>query len=412
MLYKVADKSKDNKVTVDTAIGAGLGAGALIGKYNNASRHISGWARQFNPEPPKDAIIWDDIKKQVADTIRIRNKLGYKGDTGIIDVTGIYENSDHLSDLYKKYKFKSIPTYNSDFDKYRPSFNNYKDGSTLAIINLHDKYSTAHEYGHGTGPQLMGKNIKVMNAIDLLGSKGLHTAVAAGALYDKDKSLAEQSAATKIALGATALTGLSNTAILAEEAKASIRGAKALKDLGLSNYKESFKRLGPAYFTYLGPGLVTPIAGYTAASKVSNYLRGNNDSDNTVGSIVGNTALGTTIGSLIGGGYGYLNAENLIKKYNGTHLLKQYIKDNNLNMKDHKDIIKQKEKEILNDIIDKIKYYKTKEPDRYRGHRNHYRNIWGTRGALIGTGLGAGYGVYKYIKNNKNNKGNKGNKGK
>lgn len=221
--------------------------------------------------------------KDVRDAIKLKRGMGFKGDIYAAD------RSDSFLDFLKSKGPKDETTLKAAKNKIYPLRGNVELSITDAVYNqqgphylplgpegyvaspISNKQLLAHELGHGTGKNFLVKS-KVGQMGRNLGMSNLLNAATLGAFYDKNKSLKDQDSLTKLQLGSTALSSLGAASVLGEEARASVRGARYLKRMGMGNYKDAIKQLGPGYASYVALLGAAPYGAYKLSGKLKESI--------------------------------------------------------------------------------------------------------------------------------------------
>lgn len=267
-------EAENNAKAFGIGIGSTAGIGgatALANKYLKKDLFTSkSFSIENNPE------ILEDV-------LKLKGEMGYKDYIFSPD----YNNRTPLLTVAnttqsKKSKLTSEASANKIFSLYGDGAKSLIDAynkekspfyvstkkADVVVAPLENNYLLAHELGHATGKNYLARGKLPALGRSAAASNLVNTAFL-GASYDKDKSLKDQSNFTKANLAATAASSLGAASVLGEEARASIRGAKYLKRIGMGNYKDAAKNLLPGYATY---ALLMGAAPY-GAYKLSGKLR-------------------------------------------------------------------------------------------------------------------------------------------
>lgn len=283
------EKSKEGTIKrkiedlLDTApakvmIGAGVG-GVMAKTISPGAYNIAGKAFEISNDKYKKTITNSNLNKYIDDLVALKNAAGFKDSIKLRDVDAFtFPTKDTLNKLEKH----NIKINENMFDIKEmlrgPRYAYHPTDKTKrrAYIDLGNKYTTAHEIGHATGSNVLLTG-RLPNALRPLGKYNFIALPAAGAAYDTNKKLSEQSLVTKAALGAAALTTTGAAVTLGEEARASIRGARLLKKLKQGTYRDAAKVLLPAFATYAVPSALIPYAGYKVVSQLGSRNGNSND---------------------------------------------------------------------------------------------------------------------------------------
>lgn len=319
-LYKQAaskrDKGKEKNSKVketlkNTAAIAG-GAGATVASIHTLNKPLIRVFKNNKANRVNADYYWGYFKDK-KNLRKLIDATGYKGEFVIndilksgrlsIDPRDLKRNIKHLSYLdiipysskrysknmkkaksvdkklkhYDKFaRANSIGMYNSNYRPRHLFFPHKKDVVYAPAKNL---YFAAHELGHATGSNFLTNNKLALYFSRAGGITPIFTAPITGALYDPNKKLEDQSTAAKVALGTTGVGAAAAGLTLAEEARASIRGARKLKGTGLGTYRGALKNLGPAFLTYATSLAAAPYVGYKASQFIKNKLQNNKEED-------------------------------------------------------------------------------------------------------------------------------------
>lgn len=291
MLFKLSNERKETQSkraqeyinsSIASTIGMGAAAGVQIPAYILGKKIIQQNIAKSIDELP--TIV--DTKKELDDAIKLKNKMGFKGNIYAQDVRHNGYIPFVTSTNSKAYNNNIIPIDPSHPDrsdrqlykKHGAVFIldvNNKKGPGSIVSPIKDKYILAHELGHGTGKNILARSVPI-GILKNIGKSNFSSTTLLGAYYDPDKKLKDQNIYAKMAMGLTGVTSLGAAATLTEEARASIRGAKYLKELGMGNYKDAVKRLLPAYSTYAIPLAIGPYVGYKVAKEYKKKLNNKN----------------------------------------------------------------------------------------------------------------------------------------
>lgn len=305
LLFKKADdesnkkesdnnKKNDNKSSVKhnttdniAAITAGLGighlgvggVGGLLLVKNMQSANSNNLSVVYNK----------DLNKNIDDLIKLKEAMGYKGTTSINDLVAvpIIRESKALKDnnivVSARDPIIKEKSYGGALSSYYLPDTMSPTGENLVRVPLKNKYIAAHEYGHATGSNTLVTS-KLPLYYTFFSRKTLPIlSTALGARYDSNKEFKDQDTSTKILTGATGIAAGGAGLTLAEEARASIRGARKLKEIGAGTYRGAIKSQLPAYGTYVFSLGVGPYLGYKVAKKTKekiNEYRNKKDNSN------------------------------------------------------------------------------------------------------------------------------------
>lgn len=306
LLFKKADdesnkkesdnnKKNDNKSSVKhntmdniAAITAGLGAGYL------GAGGVGGLLLLKNIKSDNNNklsyVYSKDLNKNIDDLIKLKEAMGYKGATSINDLVAVpvIRKSKALKDnnivISAKDPFIKEKNYEGASGSYYASDKITPTGEKHVRVPLKNKYYAAHEYGHATGFNSLASN-KLPLYYTHYGRQMLPIlSTALGARYDSNKEFKDQDTSTKILTGATGIAAGGAGLTLAEEARASIRGARKLKEIGAGTYRGAIKTLVPAYGSYVLSLGAVPYVGYKVAKKtkekINEYRNKKDNKDN------------------------------------------------------------------------------------------------------------------------------------
>lgn len=307
LLFKKADdesnkkesdnnKKNDNKSSVKhntmdniAAITAGLGAGYL-GVGGVGSLLLVKNIQSANNNN-LSVVYSKDLNKNIDDLIKLKEAMGYKGTTSINDLVDvpIIRKSKALEDnnivVSARDPISKSKSYRGALSSYYLPATISPTGENLVRVPLKNKYIAAHEYGHATGFNKLVTS-KLPLYYTFFSRKTFPTLpIALGAKYDSNKEFKDQDTSTKILAGLTGIAAGGAGLTLAEEARASIRGARKLKELGLGTYKEAFKTLTPGFGSYALTLGAVPYVGYKVAKKtkekINEYRNKEDNKDNS-----------------------------------------------------------------------------------------------------------------------------------
>lgn len=262
----------DNIAAITAGLGTGyLGVGGIGGFYLTKNMQS---ANNNN----LSVVYSKDLNKNIDDLIKLKEAMGYKGTTSINDLVAvpIIRKSKALKDnnivVSARDPIAKERSYKGALSSYYIPDTLSPTGENLVRIPLKNKYIAAHEYGHATG-----SNKLVTSKLPLyytFFSKKMFPVlpIALGAKYDSNKEFKDQDKSTKILAGLTGIAAGGAGLTLAEEARASIRGARKLKELGIGTYKEAFKNLTPAFGSYAITLGAVPYVGYKVAKKTKEKI--------------------------------------------------------------------------------------------------------------------------------------------
>lgn len=287
-------KKNDNKSSIirDTtdnvaAITAGLGTGYLgVGGVGGL---LLLKKVQSNNNNKLSYVYSKDLNKNIDDLIKLKEAMGYKGATSINDLVAvpIIRKSKALKDnnivISAKDPFFKERGYTGALHSYYMPDNISPTGEKLVRIPLKNKYIAAHEYGHATGFNIATNKLPLIYAYSSRKMLPI-LSTALGARYDSNKEFKDQDTNTKILAGLTGIAAGGVGLTLAEEARASIRGARKLKEIGAGTYRGAIKSLVPAYGSYVLSLGAVPYVGYKVAKKtkekINEYRNKKDNKDN------------------------------------------------------------------------------------------------------------------------------------
>ena len=294
-----SDNNKSNKKSNDkgSTLGniatgvAAITAGQAVGLGTTAVlQTIPLTILMSNPESKNTSLYYKKFNDDISDLIKLKDAMEYKGNTNITDMEFMpvvrkrkILNDNNINISPEKYKLGKLDVGGVRGARAIPAM--YSPTKVNEVyIPLKNKYIAAHEYGHLTGNNILTRT-KAAPAIILPNRALPLLAPILGTKYDSNKSFSEQDTGTKIITGATGIAGASAGLLLAEEARASIRAARKLKEIGVGTYRGAIKELLPAFSTYgifLG---LTPYVGYKVAKKtkekINEYRNKKDDRDNS-----------------------------------------------------------------------------------------------------------------------------------
>lgn len=279
-----SDNNKNNKksntvgniATNVAAITAGLGAGYLgvggVGGFLLAKNMQSANNNNLS------VVYSKDLNKNIDDLIKLKEAMGYKGTTSINDLVAvpIIRKSKALKDnnivVSARDPIIKAKSYKGALSSYYLPDTILPTRGNIVRVPLKNKYIAAHEYGHATGSNKLVTS-KLPLYYTFFSRKTLPIlSTALGAKYDSNKEFKDQDTSTKILAGATGIAAGGAGLTLAEEARASIRGARKLKEIGAGTYRGAIKSQLPAYGTYIFSLGVGPYLGYKVAKKTKEKI--------------------------------------------------------------------------------------------------------------------------------------------
>ena len=241
------------------------------------------------PENKNTYLYYKKFHDDISDLIKLKDAMGYKGNTTITDMEFmpvvhkrkiLKDNNIRISP--ESYKIGKLDAGGARRARALPAVYS-PTGVNEVYIPLKNKYIAAHEYGHLTGNNML-TSTKAAPAVIVPNRALPLLAPILGTKYDSNKSFSEQDTSTKILTGATGIAGASAGLLLAEEARASIRGARKLKEIGAGTYRRAARELLPGFSTYVTFLGLTPYIGYKVAKKtkekINEYRNKEDNKDN------------------------------------------------------------------------------------------------------------------------------------
>lgn len=279
---KSSEKSNKKNSTVGdiatnvAAITAGLGTGYLgVGGVGGLLLLKN---KQSNNNNKLSYVYSKDLNKNIDDLIKLKEAMGYKGATSINDLVAvpIIRKSKALKDnnivISAKDPFIKERSYGGALRSYYIPDDISPTGEKLVRIPLKNKYIAAHEYGHATGFNSLTTTKLPLNYTYYSRKMLPILSTALGVRYDNNKEFKDQDTNTKILAGATGIAAGGAGLTLAEEARASIRGARKLKEIGAGTYRGAIRSLVPAYGSYVLALGAVPYVGYKVAKKTKEKI--------------------------------------------------------------------------------------------------------------------------------------------
>lgn len=287
----LGNKKSELRDHMDIALAATGGMLAGMGSTLPVALPVQVKIKRDAKVPIEDLADVLNTRKEINDVIKLKNHMGFKGNIHAQDVSspmfGFYDDKamkfiDKLEEqkIFPRSRGSFFDDTREMYKRHGPAYIPDSTGKGFGdvVSPIKDKYILAHELGHGTGRNKLART-NLGGALRLIGMSTPISAVSVGASYDPSKKLKDQDPLTKANLALLGASSVGAASTLAEEARASIRGAKALKELNQGTYKEALKKLGPAYATYATTLALAPYVGYKVSRKIKDRLK-NKDENN------------------------------------------------------------------------------------------------------------------------------------